>query len=138
MFFLKIFCKNFLNSYFFAYTIIANNCDKILNEKQKAFLQIVLGQKASDNFTRRIEELTEEAKAPGCTITQSGVFVCKWIATACGLVMMKTISSGRFRNRFRRLILRHSPQLGWLCRYRRYRPDLLHLSCWQKFCLLKL
>ena len=27
----------------------------ILNEKQKAFLQLVLGQKASDNFTRRIK-----------------------------------------------------------------------------------
>ena len=51
-----------LNDRAFKYFFIANNCDKILNEKQKAFLQVVLGQKASDNFTRRIEELTEEAK----------------------------------------------------------------------------
>ena len=51
-----------LNDRAFKYFFIAKNCDKILNEKQKAFLQLVLGQKASDNFTRRIEELTEEAK----------------------------------------------------------------------------
>ena len=46
----------------FKYFFIAQNCDKILNERQKAFLQVVLGKKPSDNFTRRIEELTEEAK----------------------------------------------------------------------------
>ena len=46
----------------YKYFFIAQNCDKILNERQKAFLQLVLGNKASDNFTRRIEELTEEAK----------------------------------------------------------------------------
>ena len=51
-----------LNDRALKYFFIAQNCDKILNEKQKAFLQLVLGQKASDNFTRRIEELTEEAK----------------------------------------------------------------------------
>ncbi len=51
-----------LNDRTFKYFFIARNCDKILNEKQKAFLQLVLGQEASDNFTRRIEELTEEAK----------------------------------------------------------------------------
>ena len=46
----------------YKYFFIAQNCGKILNEKQKAFLQLVLGQKASDNFTRRVEELTEDAK----------------------------------------------------------------------------
>ena len=46
----------------FKYFFIAENCAKMLNEKQKAFLQLVLGQKASDNFTRRIEKLTEDAK----------------------------------------------------------------------------
>ena len=51
-----------LNDRAFKYFFIAQNCDKILNEKQKAFLQVVLGKKPSDNFTRRIEELTEEAK----------------------------------------------------------------------------
>lgn len=34
-----------------------------MNEKQKAFLRVVVGQKASDNFSKKIEELTEEAKA---------------------------------------------------------------------------
>ena len=33
-----------------------------MNEKQKAFLRVVVGQKASDNFSKKIEELTEEAK----------------------------------------------------------------------------
>ena len=47
-----------LNDRTFKYFFIARNCDKILNEKQKAFLQLVLGQEASDNFTRRIEELS--------------------------------------------------------------------------------
>ena len=51
-----------LNDRAYKYFFIAQNCAKILNEKQKAFLQLVLGQKARDNFTRRIEELTEEAK----------------------------------------------------------------------------
>ena len=51
-----------LNDRAYKYFFIAQNCDKILNEKQKSFLQLVLGQKASDNFTKRIEELTEEAK----------------------------------------------------------------------------
>ena len=51
-----------LNDRAYKYYFIASNCDKILNEKQKAFLKVVLGQKASDNFSRKIEELTEEAK----------------------------------------------------------------------------
>ena len=51
-----------LNDRAYKYFFIAQHCAKILNEKQKAFLQLVLGQKARDNFTRRIEELTEEAK----------------------------------------------------------------------------
>ena len=51
-----------LNDRAYKYFFIASNCDKILNEKQKAFLKVVLGQKASDNFSRKIEELTEEAK----------------------------------------------------------------------------
>lgn len=51
-----------LNDRAFKYFFIASNCDKILNEKQKAFLKVVLGQKATDNFSKRIEELTEEAK----------------------------------------------------------------------------
>ena len=41
---------------------IADNCDKILNERQKAFLKLAIGQKGSDSFTRRIESLAEDAK----------------------------------------------------------------------------
>ena len=46
----------------FKYFFIAENCDKILNERQKAFLKVVVGQKASDSFSKKIEQLTEEAK----------------------------------------------------------------------------
>ena len=46
----------------YKYFYIANNCDKILNERQKAFLRLVVGQKASDKFSSRIAKLTEEAK----------------------------------------------------------------------------
>ena len=51
-----------MNDRAYKYFFIASNCDKILNEKQKAFLKVVLGQKASDTFSKKIEELTEEAK----------------------------------------------------------------------------
>ena len=51
-----------LNDRLYKVFYIADNCDKILNEKQKAFLRLVVGQKASDKFSSRIAELTEEAK----------------------------------------------------------------------------
>jgi len=51
-----------LNDRAYKHFFIASNCDKILNEKQKAFLKVVLGQKASDTFSKKIEKLTEEAK----------------------------------------------------------------------------
>ena len=51
-----------LNDRAYKYFFIASNCDKILNEKQKAFLKVVVGQKASDSFSRKIEELTQDAK----------------------------------------------------------------------------
>ncbi|MCR5766429.1 MAG: Rpn family recombination-promoting nuclease/putative transposase [Treponema sp.] len=51
-----------LNDRAYKYFFIASNCDKILNEKQKAFLKVVVGQKASDIFSRKIEELTQDAK----------------------------------------------------------------------------
>ena len=44
------------------YFFIAKNCNKVLNERQKAFLELVTGKKARDQFTRRIEHLAEEAK----------------------------------------------------------------------------
>ena len=51
-----------LNDRAYKYFFIASNCDKMLNEKQKAFLKLVAGQKASDKFSQRIEQLTEDAK----------------------------------------------------------------------------
>ncbi len=51
-----------LNDRTLKYFFIASNCDIILNERQKAFLQVVLGKKPSDKFSKKIEELTEEAK----------------------------------------------------------------------------
>ena len=46
----------------YKYFFIAENCDKILNAKQKAFLKLVAGHKASDHFSEKIAKLTEEAK----------------------------------------------------------------------------
>ncbi len=51
-----------LNDRAFKYFFIASNCDKILDERQKAFLRVVVGQKASDSFSKKIVQLTEEAK----------------------------------------------------------------------------
>ena len=51
-----------LNDRAYKYFFIASNCDKILNEKQKAFLKVVVGQQASDSFSKKIEELTQDAK----------------------------------------------------------------------------
>ena len=41
---------------------IADNYDKILNEKQKEFLKLVAGQKAGDNFSKKVARLAEDAK----------------------------------------------------------------------------
>ena len=46
----------------FKYFFVAKNCNKVLNERQKAFLELVTGKKARDQFTKRIEHLAEEAK----------------------------------------------------------------------------
>ena len=46
----------------YKYFFIAENCDKIFNERQKAFLKLVAGHKASDYFSEKIAKLTEEAK----------------------------------------------------------------------------
>lgn len=58
-----------LNDRAFKYFFIANNCDKItkdgkpvLTEKQQAFLNLVMGKAPSNKFTKKIAELTEEAK----------------------------------------------------------------------------
>ncbi|MCR5698775.1 MAG: Rpn family recombination-promoting nuclease/putative transposase [Treponemataceae bacterium] len=44
------------------YFFIAQNCDKMLKEDQKAFFKLVLANKSSDDFTDRIARLTEDAK----------------------------------------------------------------------------
>ena len=46
----------------YKYFFIAKNSDKILNEKQKAFLQLITDNKGSDSFTKKIEKLAEDAK----------------------------------------------------------------------------
>ncbi len=51
-----------LNDRAYKYFFIAANCDKILNEKQKAFMELVFGREPSDKFTERLAQLTEEAK----------------------------------------------------------------------------
>ena len=51
-----------LNDRAYKYFFIAANCDKILNEKQKAFMELVSGRQPSNKFTERLAQLTEEAK----------------------------------------------------------------------------
>ena len=51
-----------LNDRAYKYFFIASNCDKILNEKQKAFMELVIGKKPSDKFCEHLAQLTEEAK----------------------------------------------------------------------------
>ena len=42
---------------------IAKNSDKILNEEQKAFLELITHNKGTDSFTKQIEKLAEDAKS---------------------------------------------------------------------------
>ncbi len=46
----------------FKYFFIAENCDKITNKEQKAFLKLLSENKGSGTFTNRIAALAEEAK----------------------------------------------------------------------------
>jgi len=52
-----------LNDRAYKYFFIAKNSDKILNEKQKAFLELITHNKGTDSFTKQIEKLAEEAKS---------------------------------------------------------------------------
>ena len=52
-----------LNDRAYKYFFIAKNSDKILNEEQKAFLQLIINNKGTDSFTKQIEKLAEEAKS---------------------------------------------------------------------------
>ena len=44
------------------YFFISENCDKLLNGEQKAFMRLVSGQKGSDEFTEKIAHLADEVK----------------------------------------------------------------------------
>ncbi|MBO4630054.1 MAG: hypothetical protein J5687_08900 [Treponema sp.] len=48
----------------YKYFFIASNYDKILDERQKAFLKLVMSLKATgtDSFTEKVTKLVEEAK----------------------------------------------------------------------------
>ena len=51
-----------LNDRAYKLFFIAKNYDKIFNEKQKAFLELVTNNKSINSFTNRIKELVEKAK----------------------------------------------------------------------------
>jgi len=51
-----------LNDRTYKYFFISKNCDKLLNEDQKAFLRMVTGGKASNKFTGQVEDLLNDAK----------------------------------------------------------------------------
>ena len=51
-----------LNDRAYKLFFIAKNYDKILNEKQKAFLELVTNNTSINSFTNRIKELVEKAK----------------------------------------------------------------------------
>ena len=44
------------------YFFISDNCDKLLNGEQRAFMRLVSGNGSSDTFTDRVSRLTEDAK----------------------------------------------------------------------------
>lgn len=44
------------------YFFISTNCDKLLNDEQKAFMRLVGCNESSDAFTDRVAHLTEDAK----------------------------------------------------------------------------
>ena len=51
-----------LNDRTLKYFFIADNCDKILNDGQKAFLELLSGRGSRNSFTKKLEVLTDEAK----------------------------------------------------------------------------
>ena len=51
-----------LNDRAYKYFFISKNCDRILDERQKAFLRMVTENKASDDFTDKIKSLVDDAK----------------------------------------------------------------------------
>ncbi len=51
-----------LNDRSYKYFFISKNCDKLLNEEQKAFLRMLTSNKSSNEFTEKIKELVESVK----------------------------------------------------------------------------
>ena len=51
-----------MNDRAFKYFFIAKNCDKLSNEKQRAFLNLVLGRPANGDFASRLSRLVNDAK----------------------------------------------------------------------------
>ena len=54
--------KTKLNDRAYKYFFISKNCDKLLNEDQKAFLRMVTGGKPSNKFTGHVAGLLDDAK----------------------------------------------------------------------------
>ncbi len=51
-----------LNDRSYKYFFIASNYDKILDERQKAFLKLVINNESTSDFANRISELVDDAK----------------------------------------------------------------------------
>ena len=51
-----------LNDRAYKYFFISENCDKLFDEGQKAFLRMLAGGRASNKFTSRVETLVADAK----------------------------------------------------------------------------
>ena len=51
-----------MNDRAYKYFFISQNCDKLLNERQKAFLQMVASNKSCDAFTDKVKKLVDNAK----------------------------------------------------------------------------
>ena len=51
-----------MNDRAYKYFFISKNCDKLLNERQKAFLQMVASNKSCDAFTDKVKKLVDNAK----------------------------------------------------------------------------
>ena len=51
-----------LNDRTFKYFFIAKNYDKVLDEKQKAFLKLVISNESTSDFADRVSKLVNDAK----------------------------------------------------------------------------
>ena len=51
-----------MNDRAYKYFFISKNCDKLLDEKQKAFLRLLTSNSSSNDFTEKITRLVADAK----------------------------------------------------------------------------